>query len=80
MTYLPTDFEIKSMVFGMWNYSLNLELRNIAACLHSQYAKGSGAMTDEFEKYVHTRLKALVKNGDLRRQRFLPGRPFYTIG
>jgi len=84
MEYLPTDFEIKSTVYSMWRKGLNLEVHNISACLYSDLAckrkLQHGVASDEFKAHVHTRLKAMVKAGDLRRQRFLPGRPFYTIG
>jgi hypothetical protein len=78
---MPTDREIRSMVFRIWQKSLNGELMNITLCLLSA-SRQNGYTDTEFEEYkahVHTRLKALVKNDDIRRIRFLPGRPWYTI-
>lgn len=72
----PTDFEIKGMIHRMWHSHLNLEILNISLCLASKLRV---EYTDEFQAYVHTRIKAMVKKGDLRRQKFLPGRPYYTI-
>lgn len=71
---LPTDFEIRMLVSRMWRSGLNLELSNISACMASQQKV---QRTEEYDQHVHARLKAMVRNGDLRRARFLPGRPFY---
>lgn len=71
---LPTDFEIKMLVSSMWRSGLNLELSNISGCMASNQRV---QRTPEYDKFIHARLKAMVRNGDLRRARFLPGRPFY---
>jgi hypothetical protein len=70
----PTDFEIRMLVSRMWRSGLNLELNNIAACMASQQRV---QRTPDYTEFIHTRLKAMVRQGDLRRARFLPGRPFY---
>jgi|PlaIllAssembly_1097288.scaffolds.fasta_scaffold165362_3 hypothetical protein len=70
----PSDFEIRMLVSSMWRHGLNLELNNIAACMASNQRV---ERTPEYTQFIHTRLKAMVRNGDLRRARFLPGRPFY---
>jgi hypothetical protein len=74
---LPTDHEICSLVFRMWRGGMNLELRSIALCMASNKRIDVAKEYDAFEKHIHTRLKALVRSGDLRRVRFLPGRPNY---
>lgn len=76
MKYGITDFDITRMVFSMWEGSLNRESRSIALCLASKFRVEA---TPEFLSWVDDRLKDLVRSGDIRRQRFLPKRPFYTI-
>lgn len=75
---LPTDFELTSLVFSMWSHSSNLEAGNIISCMHSQL-RLKGAPSEAWRRNVHQQLKDLVRAGKLRRQRFLPGRPYYTI-
>lgn len=82
MRKLPSDRQIVSMVHSLWRASLSLELHNIAGCLASQMSREHKERIDNdehFEAHVHVRLKALVKAGELRRARFLPGKPYYTI-
>ena len=73
---LPTDHELVSMIHSLWNDSLSRELLNISLCMASQLRVEH---SDTFSKEVHKQLKRLVREGKLRRERFLPGRPSYTI-
>ena len=72
----PTDFELTSLIHRMWDDGLNLELSNIAACMASRLKL---RRTDKWTEELHRQLKRLVREDKLRRQNFLPGRPFYTI-
>ncbi len=73
---LPTDFQVKSFVFRMRSNGGNLECFNITACLASNMRVKNDW---NFKKHVESALKRLVRNKELRRTKFLPGRPFYTI-
>lgn len=73
---LYTDHDVVSLVYSMWHDSLNLTLRNLSLCLASRIKVG---WSEEFEKELHAALKRLVREGRLRRQRFQPGKPYYTI-
>lgn len=73
---LPTDAELRHMVFSMWYDGLNLERFNISACTASRMKI---PWSEEFDAAIYSQLKRLVREGELRRQRFLPGRPYYTI-
>lgn len=71
-----TDFQIKSFIHLMWEDSHNLEVENISSCFASRLRVKN---TPEFKNDLHIRIKKLVKNKELRVQKFLPGRPYYTI-
>lgn len=73
---LPTDHELKGMVFSLWHGSLNRELPNILGCMASRMRV---QRSKEWDEAVFKQLKRLVREGELRRERFLPGRPSYTI-
>lgn len=72
----PTDHELVSLVHSMWNGGLNLEAHNIIACMESKLRVDGDAV---WRLQVHAQLKRLVRERKLRRVRFLPGRPKYTI-
>jgi len=71
-----TDFALCALVHRMWSRGGNLEARSISLCFAS---KLNQQWSEEFHAETFRRLKALVRSGELRRQRFLKGRPFYTI-
>lgn len=75
-TVLPSDHELVGMVHDLWNASLNLESGNIILCMASKMRVGHSS---EFRKAVKKQLDRLVAEGKIRRARFLPGRPIYTI-
>lgn len=67
------DHEVRSLLHGM--HKANRELRSISLCLSSRLRRN---WSEEFELNLHVRLKRLVKSGVIRREKFLPGRPFYS--
>ena len=73
---LPSDHELVSMVFAIWRSCLNQELANISACMASKMRVCS---TPEFDRAIKKQLDRLVREKRIRRTRFLPGRPAYTI-
>jgi len=73
---MPSDFEIKSQVSRIWRSSISQETDNIVLCMASHLKVAS---TPEFTAYVEARLKALAKDGEIKRFLFLPGRWAYTI-
>lgn len=73
---LPTDHQLSSLVYSMWHKGLNRELSNIVGCMASRM---NVETTPEFTAAIKKQLDRLVREKEIRRQRFLPGRPFYTI-
>lgn len=73
---MPSDFEIKSMVFRIYRSSISQEPSNIIACLASHLRVQN---TPEFTAYVDQRLRALAKENEIKLFYLLPGRPAYTI-
>ncbi len=73
---LPSDYELEGMVFTLWHSSLNQEPINISACMAS---KMNVEATPEFDRAIKKQLDRLVREKRIRRTRFLPGRPAYTI-
>ncbi len=73
---LPSDSQLESMVFTLWCDSLNREAYNISACMAS---KMKVVATPEFDRAIKKQLDRLVREKRIRRTRFLPGRPAYTI-
>lgn len=73
---LPSDHELEGMVFSLWRSSLSQEPGSISACMAS---KMNVEATDEFDRAIKKQLDRLVREKRIRRVRFLPGRPAYTI-
>ena len=73
---LPSDQQLKKMVYDIWRGGLNSELRNISSCMASRLRV---ATTPEFDKAIKKQLDRLVREKEIRRVRFLPKRPLYTI-
>jgi hypothetical protein len=70
----PTDFEIKSLLHSFNRAGQNMELRNISLCMASRQRT---EWTIEYEKSIHTQLKRMVREEEIRRRVFLPGKPYY---
>ena len=68
---MPSDFEIKRMAVSLWLLSLNHKVSNISGCLASKLRVTN---TKAFQKHIHSRLKAMLKNGQISREKFLKGR------
>jgi hypothetical protein len=73
---LPSDHELIGMVYALWRSSLNQEVSNIAGCMASNLRVEN---TPEFSRAIKKQLDRLVREKRIRRTRFLPGRPTYTI-
>ena len=72
----PTDHELGMLVHSMWWAGLNLEAGSISVCMASRMRVEH---TPAFCAAIHMQLKRMVREGELSRQPFLKGRPFYSI-